>query len=95
MFHLLNTDFIKPSHKESDTNSRVCVWRSEVSMGRSSKDKRDIYYRLAKEEGWRARQVSTELWICVQLLAAGVRSSVGSSEVRSRRPAGLRRRRRR
>lgn len=28
---------------------------AEVSMGRSSKDKRDIYYRLAKEEGWRAR----------------------------------------
>lgn len=28
---------------------------SEVTMGRSSKDKRDIYYRLAKEEGWRAR----------------------------------------
>lgn len=25
------------------------------TMGRSSKDKRDIYYRLAKEEGWRAR----------------------------------------
>lgn len=24
-------------------------------MGRSSKDKRDIYYRQAKEEGWRAR----------------------------------------
>eukprot|EP00002_Diphylleia_rotans_P027554 TRINITY_DN5528_c0_g1_i1.p1 TRINITY_DN5528_c0_g1~~TRINITY_DN5528_c0_g1_i1.p1 ORF type:complete len:309 (-),score=72.21 TRINITY_DN5528_c0_g1_i1:154-1080(-) len=24
-------------------------------MGRSSKDKRDIYYRKAKEEGWRAR----------------------------------------
>lgn len=24
-------------------------------MGRSSKDKRDIFYRLAKEEGWRAR----------------------------------------
>ena len=24
-------------------------------MGRSSKDKRDVYYRLAKEEGWRAR----------------------------------------
>lgn len=31
-----------------------CV-SSEVGMGRSSKDKRDIYYRLAKEEGWRAR----------------------------------------
>lgn len=24
-------------------------------MGRSSKEKRDIYYRLAKEQGWRAR----------------------------------------
>jgi tRNA (cytidine32/guanosine34-2'-O)-methyltransferase len=24
-------------------------------MGRASKDKRDIYYRRAKEEGWRAR----------------------------------------
>lgn len=24
-------------------------------MGRSSKDKRDIYYRIAKQEGWRAR----------------------------------------
>ncbi|VDP75374.1 unnamed protein product [Schistosoma curassoni] len=24
-------------------------------MGKSSRDKRDIYYRLAKEEGWRAR----------------------------------------
>lgn len=30
------------------------MW-SVVTMGRSSKDKRDIYYRLAKEEGWRAR----------------------------------------
>ena len=28
---------------------------STLQMGRSSKDKRDIYYRLAKEEGWRAR----------------------------------------
>ncbi|KAI7894699.1 FtsJ-like methyltransferase-domain-containing protein [Mucor mucedo] len=25
------------------------------AMGKSSKDKRDVYYRLAKEEGWRAR----------------------------------------
>nr|XP_002127655.1 putative tRNA (cytidine(32)/guanosine(34)-2'-O)-methyltransferase [Ciona intestinalis] len=24
-------------------------------MGRTSKDKRDVYYRLAKEQGWRAR----------------------------------------
>lgn len=24
-------------------------------MGKCSKDKRDIYYRKAKEEGWRAR----------------------------------------
>ena len=33
----------------------VCSLYSAVLMGRSSKDKRDIYYRLAKEEGWRAR----------------------------------------
>ncbi|KAM3723356.1 putative tRNA (cytidine(32)/guanosine(34)-2'-O)-methyltransferase [Dirofilaria immitis] len=26
-----------------------------TGMGKTSKDKRDIYYRLAKEEGWRAR----------------------------------------
>ena len=26
-----------------------------IKMGKSSKDKRDIYYRKAKEEGWRAR----------------------------------------
>lgn len=26
-----------------------------LDMGKSSKDKRDAYYRLAKEEGWRAR----------------------------------------
>lgn len=26
-----------------------------LKMGKTSKDKRDIYYRLAKEEGWRAR----------------------------------------
>jgi tRNA (cytidine32/guanosine34-2'-O)-methyltransferase len=24
-------------------------------MGKTSKDKRDIFYRLAKEDGWRAR----------------------------------------
>ncbi|ODV82583.1 hypothetical protein CANARDRAFT_30734 [[Candida] arabinofermentans NRRL YB-2248] len=26
-----------------------------IGMGKSSKDKRDLYYRKAKEEGWRAR----------------------------------------
>lgn len=26
-----------------------------MTMGKSSKDKRDAYYRLAKEQGWRAR----------------------------------------
>jgi len=33
----------------------MCVCYVSFLMGRSSKDKRDIYYRLAKEEGWRAR----------------------------------------
>lgn len=27
----------------------------QTEMGRTSKDKRDVYYRLAKEKGWRAR----------------------------------------
>lgn len=51
-------------------------------MGKSSKDKRDIYYRLAKEQGWRARsafkliQVDEEFHVlddckkCVDLCAA-------------------------
>jgi tRNA (cytidine32/guanosine34-2'-O)-methyltransferase len=30
-------------------------FRDPGAMGKSSKDKRDIYYRKAKEEGWRAR----------------------------------------
>lgn len=51
-------------------------------MGKTSKDKRDIYYRLAKEEGWRARSAFKLLQIdekfdifrgvtrCVDLCAA-------------------------
>ncbi|KAA8590402.1 hypothetical protein FQN60_014336 [Etheostoma spectabile] len=42
----------------SALSSKGLLWAErchEVRMGRSSKDKRDIYYRLAKEEGWRAR----------------------------------------
>ena len=35
-------------------------------MGRASKDKRDIYYRKAKEEGWRARSAFKLLHIDVQ-----------------------------
>ena len=30
----------------------MCVTRAQ---GRSSRDKRDVYYRQAKEQGWRAR----------------------------------------
>ncbi|KAI5644267.1 ftsJ-like methyltransferase domain-containing protein [Phthorimaea operculella] len=45
-------------------------------MGKTSKDKRDIYYRLAKEEGWRARsafkllQINEEYNIFHQVLRA-------------------------
>lgn len=31
------------------------LFNKKKVMGKTSKDKRDIYYRLAKEEGWRAR----------------------------------------
>jgi len=67
-------------------------------MGRSSKDKRDIYYRLAKEEGWRARsafkllQINEEFDIfqgvnrVVDLCAApGSWSQVLSKKLRSER----------
>ncbi|GFR42113.1 hypothetical protein Agub_g2956, partial [Astrephomene gubernaculifera] len=33
---------------------RSCNFAS-ITMGKASKDKRDIFYRKAKEEGWRAR----------------------------------------
>lgn len=67
-------------------------------MGRASKDKRDIYYRKAKEEGWRARSAFKLLQIDEQFeLFTGVRRAVdlcaapGSwSQVLSRRlHAGL------
>ncbi|XP_057692846.1 putative tRNA (cytidine(32)/guanosine(34)-2'-O)-methyltransferase isoform X3 [Corythoichthys intestinalis] len=46
-------------------------------MGRSSKDKRDIYYRLAKEEGWRARSAFKLLQLDEEFnLFAGVNRAV-------------------
>ena len=46
-------------------------------MGRSSKDKRDVYYRLAKEEGWRARSAFKLLQINDELnIFSGVRRVV-------------------
>lgn len=36
-------------------------------MGKSSKDRRDIYYRLAKEEGWRARSAYKLLHMDMEL----------------------------
>lgn len=68
-------------------------------MGRSSKDKRDVYYRLAKEEGWRARsafklmQINDEFNIfhgvkrVVDLCAApGSWSQVLSKKLRGEKP---------
>jgi tRNA (cytidine32/guanosine34-2'-O)-methyltransferase len=46
-------------------------------MGKASKDKRDIYYRKAKEEGWRARSAFKLLQIDeVFDIFAGVRHAV-------------------
>ena len=46
-------------------------------MGRASKDKRDIYYRKAKEEGWRARSAFKLLQIDEQFaLFDGVKRAV-------------------
>ncbi|KAJ1723165.1 tRNA (uridine-2'-O-)-methyltransferase trm7 [Coemansia erecta] len=68
-------------------------------MGKSSKDKRDVYYRLAKEQGWRARsafkllQVDEEFNIfqgkAVDLCAApGSWSQVLSRELQKNRTEG-------
>ncbi|XP_065509399.1 tRNA (cytidine(32)/guanosine(34)-2'-O)-methyltransferase [Caloenas nicobarica] len=67
------------------------------AMGRSSKDKRDIYYRLAKEEGWRARSAFKLLQLDERFqLFQGVRCAVdlcaapGSwSQVLSRKLRGV------
>jgi len=46
-------------------------------MGRSSKDKRDVYYRLAKEEGWRARSAFKLLQINEEFdIFSGVKRAV-------------------
>ena len=46
-------------------------------MGRASKDKRDIYYRLAKEQGWRARSAFKLLQIDEEFdIFAGVKRCV-------------------
>lgn len=46
-------------------------------MGKASKDKRDIYYRKAKEEGWRARSAFKLLQIDKALdIFAGVHNAV-------------------
>lgn len=39
----------------SDHNITYYFFGRAWEMGKTSKDKRDIYYRKAKEEGWRAR----------------------------------------
>ncbi|XP_059943673.1 tRNA (cytidine(32)/guanosine(34)-2'-O)-methyltransferase isoform X3 [Mesoplodon densirostris] len=46
-------------HSESLRAASAYCWQvpgqTVCEMGRTSKDKRDVYYRLAKENGWRAR----------------------------------------
>lgn len=44
--------FININFVCNSKNIWIYIWQT---MGKTSKDKRDIYYRLAKEEGWRAR----------------------------------------
>lgn len=60
------TNVVALSHVLYQTNKQIYVpeittkniWISTnqlSNMGKTSKDKRDIFYRLAKEQGWRAR----------------------------------------
>lgn len=63
-------------------------------MGKSSRDKRDIYYRLAKEEGFRARsaykllQIDQEFHILkgttfLELVALGKALSISKYQFKS------------
>ena len=53
-------------------------------MGRTSKDKRDVYYRQAKEEGWRARSAYKLLHIDEEygILSGGFASVSGGGRRR-------------
>ena len=56
-------------------------------MGRTSKDKRDIYYRQAKEAGWRARSAFKLLQLDEEYrVFAGAGSAPGTPEPAGRRP---------
>lgn len=66
------------------------VFVAGVSMGRSSKDKRDIYYRLAKEEGWRARSAFKLLQLDQEFhLFPGEIVCLTPSEVRGQESEGV------
>ena len=53
---IFNLDFSGSRHLQVQTfRSQHLVNPRIPVMGKSSKDKRDAYYRLAKEQGWRAR----------------------------------------
>ncbi|GAB6031683.1 Putative tRNA (cytidine(32)/guanosine(34)-2'-O)-methyltransferase [Chamberlinius hualienensis] len=55
----------------------VLIAEYKIKMGKSSKDKRDVYYRLAKEEGWRARSAFKLLQINDEFdIFKGVRRAV-------------------
>ena len=49
MIRLLNPTTLSPTKLQATASA------FPLAMGKSSKDKRDAYYRLAKEQGWRAR----------------------------------------
>ena len=48
-------------------------------MGKSSKDKRDAYYRLAKEQGWRARSAFKLLQLDEGAFLSPIRETSSSS----------------
>lgn len=51
----LDVPHARTSNHHNGPEFRDTQDRGVANMGKSSKDKRDAYYRLAKEQGWRAR----------------------------------------
>eukprot|EP00953_Heterococcus_sp_UTEX-ZZ885_P040606 20744-Heterococcus_DN1.PRE.1 len=68
--------------KSKDDHDMICATKPSDSMGRTSKDKRDIYYRLAKEQGYRARSAYKLLQIDEEFnIFAGVQRAVLASSL--------------
>jgi len=81
--HEINSSVYFLHHKLSQNDSQHILFNR---MGIRSKDKRDIYYRLAKEQGWRnGFLICTKSNLTIKFLKKPQQSSVSVQAVTDRR----------